>query len=224
MAVCVSSLPIMTEIDLNQQWRELQESYSAMSDEELQTIADDSYDLTDVAKQALQAEISRRHLKIELQQRAPEAEEEEKPPEGYPPGFNPEDWGLTNFSYVNDPERARKIKECFDEAGIPSYLGPDLVDDVRLLPSSFQGSLQVKVREVDLNRARAVMKNCSPEPEDDDVEIPDYSGHCPKCHSTEIVLQGLDEPVEGSATAPKFTWSCDACGHQWKDDGIESET
>lgn len=215
----------MSQIDVNQQWRELQESYSAMSDEELQTVADDSYDLTDMAKQALQGEISRRHLKIELRQRAPASDEEEqKPPEGYPPGFNPEDWDLTSFSYVDDQERARKIKECFDAAGIPSYFGPDLVDDLRLLPASFKGAVQVKVREVDLDRARAVMRDCAPEPEEADEEIADYSGHCPKCHSTEIVFQGLDEPAEGSVTPPKFNWSCDACGHQWKDDGIEPET
>lgn len=225
-------------MDANQQWRELAENYAALVDEELEAIALQAYDLTDIARQALQAEISRRHLNIELQLRAPDTEEQpsleeelplekegKKPRKGYPPGFDPEDWGLVNFTHVEDIEEARKIKACFDDAGIPSYYGPDLVDDLRLLPPSFKGALRVKVREVDSSRARAVRNNCAPPPESgEEEELTDYSVHCPKCNSAEVVFQGLDESDPDSAVAPKYTWSCEACGHQWKDDGVEAAT
>ncbi len=220
----------MSQIDVNEQWRRLQETYSSMADEELEAIAKEAYDLTDIARQVLSAEISRRHLTIELVEDRPSEEEstgeDELPTQdengslkGYPEGFDPEDWGLVSFSSVDNTEQARKLKGCFDEAGIPSYFGPDVVDDLRLLPSAFKGPLEVKVREVDLARARVVVNSCDPATaEENDDEIVDYSAHCPKCHSQEIVFQELDE----SGPGPKFNWSCDACGYQWKDDGMES--
>ena len=214
----------MNQIDINQQWRELQENYSAMSDEEIEGVAQEAYDLTDFARQVLQTEISRRQLKIEMRLQAPESEEEvEPPPKGYPTGFNPEDWGLIDLTPVENLEQAREIKKCFDDAGIPSYYGPDLVDDLRLLPSPLPGPLQIQVRETDQSRAIAVLNRCpQPAAEEEETKISDFVGHCPKCHSTDIVLESFEEASEQSA-APKYNWSCDACGHHWTDDGNESE-
>ena len=222
----------MSQIDVNEQWRRLQETYASMADEELEAIAKEAYDLTDIARQVLSAEIARRHLTIQLRQTPPaesgsSVEDELPQPDesgsisGYPDGFDPEDWGLVSFSRVDNIEQGRKLKKCFDDAGIPAYFGPDVVDNLRLLPSSLKGPLEVKVREVDLGRARVVMNNCTPEPADEsEDESADYSARCPKCHSTEIVFQELDETGTGS----KFNWGCDACGYQWQDDGIESES
>jgi hypothetical protein len=41
-------------IDVQQQWRELEETYSNMADEESSLLASQAYELTDLAKQALQ--------------------------------------------------------------------------------------------------------------------------------------------------------------------------
>lgn len=162
----------MSQIDVNEQWRRLQETYASMADEELEAIAKEAYDLTDIARQVLSAEIARRHLTIQLRQTPPaesgsSVEDELPQPDengsisGYPDGFDPEDWGLVSFSRVDNIEQGRKLKKCFDDAGIPAYFGPDVVDNLRLLPSSLKGPLEVKVREVDLGRARVVMNNCT---------------------------------------------------------------
>ena len=45
----------MSQIDVNEQWRSLQENYAAMADEELEAIAKEAYDLTDIARQVLQS-------------------------------------------------------------------------------------------------------------------------------------------------------------------------
>jgi DNA-directed RNA polymerase subunit M/transcription elongation factor TFIIS len=222
----------MNQVDIQEQWRRLQENYASLADEELEAIAREAYDLTDIARQALQAEISRRQLTIALRQSPATDEdltaeeglptqEEGESRRGYPEGFDPEDWGLVSFSRVDDIEQARKLKSCFDKAGIPSYFGPDVVDDLRLLPASLKGSLEVKVRELDLGRARAVQNDCMPAPAgEDEGQAVEYSAYCPKCHSAEIVFQELDD----SEAAEKFSWSCDACGYHWKDDGIESQS
>ncbi len=207
----------MSQIDVNEQWRRLQENYAAMADEELEAIAKQAYDLTDIARQVLQAEISRRQLTIALLQTP--ATEPEPPAEdelaaqaegesrrGYPEGFDPEDWGLVSFSHVDDIEQARKLKTCFDDAGIPSYFGPDVVDDLRLLPSALKGTLEVKVREVDLGRARVVMKKCAAAAAGgSEEEIVEFSAHCPsatpaRLSSRNSTNQKLARNSAGAAT------------------------
>jgi hypothetical protein len=54
------------EIDRVEEWRRLKDQYAAMSDGELEAIANDGWELTDVAQQALQGEISSRSLKVQL--------------------------------------------------------------------------------------------------------------------------------------------------------------
>lgn len=224
----------MSQIDVNERWRVLQANYGSMADEELEAVAREAYDLTDLAQQALRAEISRRSLNIELLLHPPATEVEpsfrrgasgEEQRSGYPAGFDPEDWGLISFSHVGDIEQARRLKECFDEAGVPAYFGPDVVDDLRLLPTPFPGTLEVKVREIDLARARAAMSSCAGDSDDvRDEAASDYGAHCPKCHSTEIVFRKLEKSKVQPGEAPKFSWKCDACGYRWKDDGIESQS
>lgn len=228
----LSSLPTMSEIDVNQQWRDLQESYSAMSDEELQTIANDSYDLTDVAKQALQAEASRRRLNLTIQ-KAPPTTTEEPPPPSEPETETDTDIDtsqLTDLSRVWSLSEARKLKETLDWAGVPVFFGPERVENLARLRGGFEHGVDVRVRDFDQQRAMAALAHAAirdvPENSeaDENVDVP-YTPHCPKCHSTEVVFQGLDlNPLTKSAFDSKFNWSCEACGHQWKDDGIEAET
>ena len=216
----------MSQIDTNQQWRELQENYASMADEELESVAAEAHDLTEMAQKALQAELARRNLPIEVRVSAPgedesSMQEDDGAAEGYPEGFNPEDWGLISFSHVDNVEEARKLKASFDDAGIPSYYGPDVVDDLRLVPADFKGSLEVKVREVDQARALAVLRAFAPASDVEEEDEPcAYS--CPQCHSTDIVFRKLEKSKVEPGASPKFSWKCDACGYKWRDDGIES--
>ena len=66
-------------------------------------------------------------------------------------------------------------------------------------------------------------------PEDDPNPIPnegldELPVRCPKCHSTEVIFEGQTSAVVATdATSQKYQWTCDACGHQWEDDGIVRE-
>ena len=222
----------MNDFDPNREWRQLSETYAAMTDDELQAVADEAYELTDVARQALQTEITRRGLPVELQK---EAQAEEDPaPASEGNAANPADMDLVELQRVWDMDEATDIKRRLDAGGVPSYLGPDLVDDVRLLQASFERGLAVKVRDFDEQRAMGVLANSYPSPQSDDppdeadtadeANDAEYAVRCPKCRSTEIVFQNLDlDPETKSAFESKFNWSCEACGYQWKDDGLESE-
>jgi DNA-directed RNA polymerase subunit M/transcription elongation factor TFIIS len=196
--------------------RRLQELYARLTDEELQAVADDGYDLTEVAKQALQGEILGRGLHIQLK-------DVPVPPGSHqgPSDFDPSDLELVVTSRVWDLSQARQVKGILDEAGIPSYLGPDNVDNVEACKATFEKGVDLKVRYIDNQRAlQAISKALPSEPEAETEYIP----RCPKCHSSEIVFQDRDATQDtDSAFDQKFIWSCDACGHQWKDDGIEQE-
>jgi DNA-directed RNA polymerase subunit M/transcription elongation factor TFIIS len=150
----------MTQIDVNEQWRELQENYAAMADEELEAIAQEAYHLTGIAQKALQAEISRRNLNLELLLQAP----------------------------ADEPESSV-------EEEIPASEENASPEELQAEPGS-----------------------------GDEDEITDYSAHCPRCHSTEIIFRKLDKSKVEPEHDPKFSWRCDACGYKWKDDGMEPQS
>jgi len=238
----------MSEIDMGQEWRRLQDVYAGMSEEELQGVADDGFELTDLAKQALSAEISKRGLQVVVRLAQPPEDLQVQGP--VDESFEPADLELSDVLFQiygrNDAKWAKKI---LGRAGIPCYFGPDLVDDPNLLPASFDAGLKIMVRTDDFSRANQVLHQFFESRGVQQEEGPDYSAHCPRCHSPEIVFQGLDceapsKPSEGfdneqtdyaseddeaeesnedeqRAENAKFCWSCDACGYRWTDDGVE---
>ena len=199
--------------------RRLQERYASLTDDELQAVASDSYDLTDIAKQMLQSEIMHRGVDIRLQP-APAPAVTYEPPEG----FDANSLDLIVGYRVGDAEEARKVMGVLHDVGLPCYLGPDNVEDADAFHSSFDGGVDLKVRAVDQPRARSVILHAfASEPGAEEEQ--EYMARCPKCHSTEIVFQGLDgNPGEESLATEKFNWTCDNCGYQWKDDGVEQAT
>lgn len=230
----------MAEIDIAQEWQRLQSLYAGMSEEELEAVADEGYELTDIAKQALNAEISRRNLKIVIQLApAPETTAGREPGGG---NFDPAGLDLSAIWLpVINADEAGQVKTMLNDAGIPAFFGPELVDDLDGLEYSKDG-VGVHVLKADLARAQFVLRDFLAKTGENEEAIPDYSVHCPKCHSTEILFQGLDSDMsqedgeqedteeteqnltEHTRSAPKYNWSCDACGYQWKDDGVESES
>lgn len=84
-----------------------------MSDEELEVVANDGYDLTDVARQALQAELARRGLKLELKsapEPAPESQGDVVP--------DANELNLVSVQQVWDREEAKKVKDVLNENGL----------------------------------------------------------------------------------------------------------
>lgn len=114
------------------------------------------------------------------------------------PGHPPEDEKLVILGWPESAEQAARVMKVLTAAGISSFLN-------------------VEVLEGDLKRAHAVLEQAL-EDDDDTDEEKDYAVLCPKCRSGEVVLEERDS----SPTAP-FHWHCDACGHQWSDEGIEQE-
>ena len=137
----------------------LRARYAALTEDELQAVAGDAYELTDVARQALQSEILRRGLDIRLQPApAPSAA-------GQTEEFDPADFDLVVVQRAGDSEQARKVMGILHGASIPCYLGPDNLEDVDAFHSSVDEGVDIKVREVDHQHAqRALSPALPPEP------------------------------------------------------------
>jgi DNA-directed RNA polymerase subunit M/transcription elongation factor TFIIS len=213
------------ENDPGQEWQRLQEVYSQMSEDELQAVATDSYGLTDMARQVLTAEIKTRRLDIHLQETAPESEEEVAAEEetSDEQKFDPTNFELVTACTCWDQEEARTAKGILDDAGIPSYFGPQNLESIDDYKGSYEGGVKLRVLPDHQQWALATLAkrwpkdpNAQPEP-----ELPDAEIRCPKCHSDEVVLDAADSTDEIDDDAEVFRWHCDACGHKWQDDGVE---
>ena len=112
-------------------------------------------------------------------------------------GDPPEEDELVVFYGTDNAGWGRSAIEALTAAGIPFFL-------------------TLEVRESDLKRAHAAWaQDCE---NDDTDDRKDYAVLCPKCRSGTVVLEERD-----SSVTAQFHWHCDACGHQWSDEGIVEE-
>ncbi len=241
---------IMDATDHAAEWRRLKETYQQMSEEELANIADEAYQLTDLAKDALQTEVSSRKLDLTLRMEPPEEDGVPEPAESREVSstrfwsdeledgedgeeiseeFDPETLDLTIIARLWDTDEANRIKNALDGAGIPSYIGDQNAETVDEYTGKFDGGVDLKVRAVDQQWALHTLANAPrpPAPEEQDIEQEaddeaEYAVRCPKCRSAEVVFEGRNGVMEGNeAFHAKFEWHCDSCGHDWEDDGVE---
>ena len=202
---------------VDQQFRQLKENYEHMTEGELYALAEKAYDLTEIAREALQAVISERDFTVQLKLEPP-ARPLAKPPE--------DDEGLINFKWLSDAEGAWRVMGTLTAAGIPSYLGPDNVMHLEEYRGKFDGPVSLKIRDVDWDRAWDAWRGAAAgwvNNEEDDPEEKDYAILCPKCRSAKVVMEGRDSELREPPPTANFHWSCDACGHQWEDEGILQE-
>jgi DNA-directed RNA polymerase subunit M/transcription elongation factor TFIIS len=178
---------------VDQQFRQLKEKYEHMTEGELNALAEKAYDLTEIAREALQAVIMEKGVDVRLKM---------DPLAPLPP----EDEDLVVFRWELNIEEAGHTMKTLAAAGIPSFLS-------------------LEVRADDVKRAHAAMdREVDAEIEEDDPEEnKEFAIFCPKCHSAKVVLKGRTSTLEASPRGVKYQWSCDACGHQWVDDGWVQE-
>jgi DNA-directed RNA polymerase subunit M/transcription elongation factor TFIIS len=179
----------------DQKFRQQKENYEHMSEGELCALAEDAYDLTEIAREALQVVIMEKGLDISIKM----------DPLALPPKYE----DLVIFGWPRGAEAAGRTMKILAAAGIPSFL-------------------TLEVRPDDVNRAHAALERAYEEMDKeenakDDLEKTNYAILCPKCHSAKVILQARTATLEANPFGIKYQWICDACGHQWVDDGITQE-
>jgi DNA-directed RNA polymerase subunit M/transcription elongation factor TFIIS len=210
---------------VDQQLRQLKENYARMTEDEICALADDAYDLTDIAREALQAVITEQGFTVRLKLEAPA-----RPLAEPPDNDDDDDEGLIIYGWPDNAEDARLTMGALSAAGIPSFLGPDHVMHLEEFRGRFNGPVSLKVRAVDRNRAFTALRRAAAagwwgddKEEEDPGEEKDFAVLCPKCSSTKVVMEGRDTDLAEPPPTANFQWSCDACGHRWVDEGIVRE-
>jgi hypothetical protein len=200
----------MPPIDWDRERARLQGVYAAMSDEELQEVADNADSLTDVARAALRAEMLRRGMEAPPERRAEPVEAKRQAPKPVVLGR------------YRDLPTANLAKSILDSAGIESFLADDTVIQMNWLYSNALGGVKLLVRDEDEVAARELLD--AQVPEKFDVEgVGEYEQpKCPNCGSLDVSFEELDRKIAHTGLlvslpipAVKHGWNCHSCGHTW---------
>lgn len=208
------------------EWQQLAERYRNMGDGELERVAREAWQLTDVARDTLRAEITNRGLAISLQQAAPPEDfnaDEEHAAWDLAPEELEADLELQVLTTVWEREEAIRIEHALEDAGIAHFFGSQNVPDAEDVTGSFAKGIDIKVRYIDYQRGAVVMRQLAAgskdgrEPEDDSHS----PVVCPKCKSEAVVLENVSQAEDSNTYLNStYTWVCEDCGHEWSDDGV----
>src|SRR6266496_6603980 len=129
--------------------RRLAGVYSAMCDEELESLASTAFDLRDEARQSLETEISHRRLNVTL---AP------------PPGTDVYEINdLVTLRKFRDLPEALLAKGSLESAGIQSWLVDDNMVRINWFISNLLGGIKLQVHAEDVEAALQILNQPIPE-------------------------------------------------------------
>jgi len=199
----------MAHVDLAQETLRLNSLYAAMGDEELLALMEDIDDLTDIARNALSAQVAARGIGSRSLERAQDA-----------PVLNHGEAARSD-SYEDLVLGGVTVAECetSNEAELLSYvLGEARIRSaVRATEGKFDMTLpRVRVAPEDAERAAAVLANPISDSVRREFEQMSYENasfadeRCPHCNSAEILLRP-EKPGDLN------DWLCSGCGSSWQD-------
>jgi hypothetical protein len=206
----------MAQMDWEKERQRLTKWYASMEDAELQKIAARPESLTDVARQVLQSEMSKRGM--------PPLQEPSKP--DLP---NPLAAPVMIRRYQDLPE-ALLSKSILESAGIESFLADENLIRIDWFYSNLVGGIKLLVRAQDAETANKILAQETPDKFDVDGVGEYQQPRCPKCHSLDVAFDELNKRIAYGGmlfvglpiAVTTDHWKCHACGHEWKDDAEPS--
>jgi hypothetical protein len=227
----------MAMIDPERERRRLAEFYSQQMDGELEAVAKQAYELTDLAREALRAEMSRRGRAVAFIEHAPvtppPAALPGDPPEPEPPGseISSPDGDLElrrmlTIRQFRDLPEALLAKGSLESAGIEAVLTDDNIIRLDWFWSNLMGGIKLKVAPEDAGVANEILDQPIPEGFDA-AGVGEYrQPQCPKCQSLDVNFQEV-APAAFLSTAlsvpiafHRRAWRCHCCDAEWEDDGV----
>lgn len=229
--------PAMSMIDPEQEKRRLADFYAGQMDGELEKVAAEAYELTELAREALRSELVKRGLTPRFTEQAPIIVKKEPEREvGDPTPSVPPEEEISGddgeFEFRNrilirrfrDLPEALLAKGSLDSAGIDCALGDDNIVRMDWLWSNSMGGVKLFVDAEDASAANEILSQ--PIPEHLDVPgIGDYAQpHCPKCGSLDVNFQELEPAAYASLWVgvplpfQRRAWRCRSCGAEWEDE------
>ena len=192
--------------------RRLAANYASMTDEELQKLARNADSLTELAWDALEDEMDRRHLEYS-DDPAPEPRQEMEIRE------------LVTIRQFRDLPEALLAKGSLESAGIECFLADENLVRLDWFISNFIGGIKLKVRAPDAADAQKLLD----EPILEGLYVQGIGLYeqprCPKCQSLDVNFQELDRPIAYLSAflrvpipVQRPAWHCHACDAEWEDD------
>jgi hypothetical protein len=232
----------MATIDPSRERQRLIEFYRSQLDGELEKIAKQAYELTEIAREELRAELTRRNLTAQLVEHAPApikpfaAPEPGDPPPELPPQELVDSEGgfehralitIRRYLWLSD---ALLAKGGLDSAGIDSVLTDTNIIGLDWLWSNLMGGIRLKVSPEDVAEADQILKQPIPA-EFDVVGVGKFDQpKCPKCGSLNINFQEVAPAAYLSlflipVPLHRRAWRCHSCFAEWEHDSAnELET
>ena len=205
-------------LDAQRERRRLAENYAGMTDGELQRLARNAESLTELAWDALEDEMDRRHLEVS----------DDTPAE---PRQEMEVRELVTIRQFRDLPEALLAKGSLESSGIECFLADENLVRLDWFISNFIGGIKLKVRGPDVVNAQKILD----EPILEGLYVHGIGLYeqprCPKCQSLDVNFQELDRPIAYMSAflrvpipVQRTGWHCHSCDAEWEDDGAESHT
>jgi hypothetical protein len=207
-------------LDDQRERRRLADNYASMTDGELQRLARSAESLTELAWDALEDEMDRRHLEF------PDDECSDDP--RTEPRQEMEVRELVTIRQFRDLPEALLAKGSLESAGIECFLADDNLVRLDWFISNFIGGIKLNVRAADAANAQ----NLLDEPILEGLYVQGVGLYeqprCPNCQSLDVNFQELDRPIAYMSAflrvpmpVQRPAWRCHACDAEWEDDGSE---
>jgi len=207
-------------LDEQRERRRLADNYASMTDGELQRLARSAESLTELAWDALEDEMDRRHLEF------PDDECSDDP--RTEPRREMEVRELVTIRQFRDLPEALLAKGSLESAGIECFLADDNLVRLDWFISNFIGGIKLNVRAADAANAQ----NLLDEPILEGLYVQGVGLYeqprCPNCQSLDVNFQELDRPIAYMSAflrvpmpVQRPAWRCHACDAEWEDDGTE---
>ena len=224
----------MATIDPEQERRRLADFYAYQMDGELEKVAGQADDLTEVAREALRAEMTRRGLMTSLSEESDVAAagKSASPTRPSTVGAEPDDeletHGMVSIRQFRDLPEALFAKGSLESAGIECTLIDDNMVRLDWFISNLLGGVKLQVKPEDATVAEEILSQ--PIPENFDVAgVGEYEQpRCPKCQSLDVNFQEVAPAAYlSAAVSVPFpfhlrAWRCHSCDAEWEDDGADA--
>jgi hypothetical protein len=201
----------------------LTELYANMAEGELEKVASESYELTEIAREALRIEIQKRGLDFAIREQRPEKivepVVEETKEEGY---YDADFQKLVFLRRFRDLPEAMLAKGTLASSGIEGYFVDDNIVRMDWFISNLIGGVKLMVRPEDLEAANDLLSQPIPEGIDYGGDEQFEQPKCPKCSSIDITFEELNKPLSYASAWVGFplpvshpNWKCESCGAKW---------
>jgi hypothetical protein len=211
-------IPAMETSDPEQERRRLAEFYAYQMDGELEKVARQADDLTDMAREALRAEMARRGLSTALAEQAG----------AVLPQDDAGTQGMVTIRQFRDLPEALFAKGSLESAGIECALIDDNMVRLDWFISNLLGGVKLQVKPEDAAVAEEILSQPIPENFDVTGVGPYEQPRCPKCQSLDVNFQEVAPSAYLSAAISvpfpfhRRAWRCHSCDAEWEDDGVDT--